>query len=171
MDEAIYTAKVNECAEVDKGADSPLTDLPLLKLRQECFTHFRLGLLKVLTAGQDNIIAVLVKLKYFSLDLLPDIRRQVTYTAHLNEGCGKEAAKANINDEATLNSFNNGTFNNTVSFLDFLYIAPCTLILCTLLGKDKASVLIFLGNDQGFDSIADFDNVFRGDIFFDGEFF
>ena len=42
VNESVYATEVNECTEVDYGADDALTDLPLLEFGEEVLTNCRL---------------------------------------------------------------------------------------------------------------------------------
>ena len=170
VNETVNTAEINECAEVHDRRHNAFTNLTLLKLRKEGLTNFRLGFLKELTTRKHNIVAVLIELENLSLNLLADVWREITNATHLNQGSWEEATKTDVNNQATLNSLNNGTFNNTVSILNLLDIAPSTLILCTLLGENKTSFLVFLSDNKGFDGVANFDNVIWINVFLDGKF-
>ena len=92
MDESVYAAEVNECAEVDDGRDDAGADLALLQLGEEGLTNFALGLLEPGTARKNNIVAVLVELDDLRFEGLADVRQQVADATHFNQRCGKEAA-------------------------------------------------------------------------------
>ena len=170
MDQAVNTAQIDKRAEVDNGGHHAFTDLALLELGQEGLTDLGLGLLEVLAAGQHHFVAVLVELQDLGLDLLTDVRRQVAEAAHLDERSRQEATQADVDDEAALDGFDDGAFDNAIGFLDLLDIAPGALILCTLLGQDKTAFLVFLGHDKGLDGVADFDDIVGIDVLLDGKF-
>ena len=170
VDQAVNTAQIDERAEVDDGGHDAFANLALLELGQEGLADLGLGLLEILAAGQHHIVAVLVELQDLGLDLLADVRGQVAHTTHLNERGRQEATQADVDDEAALDSFDDGAFDNAIGFLDLLDIAPGALILCTLLGQDKTAFLVFLGHDKGLDGVADFDDIVGIDVLLDGKF-
>ena len=149
MDQAINTAEIDESTEVNDGGHHALTDLALLELGQEGLADLGLGLLEVLATGQDHVVAVLVELKDLGLDLLADVRGQIADTTHLDERCRQEATQTDVDDEATLDSFDDSAFDNAIGFLDLLDVAPSALVLCTLLGQNQTAFLVFLGDDKG----------------------
>jgi hypothetical protein len=157
------------CTEVDDGGNDAGTDLALFQLVEERGADLGLGLLEPCTAGQHNVVAVLVQLDDFGFDLLTDVRSEVAHTAHLDEGCGQEAAQTDVEDKTTLDNLDDGTGDNTVFFLDLLDVAPGTLVLSTLLGEDQAAFFVFLGEHQGFDEIANGDNVSGINVVLDGQ--
>src|SRR6185312_4226402 len=169
VDEAVYAAEVNECTEVDDGGNNAGTNLALFQLVEERGANLGLGLLEPGTAGQNNVVAVLVQLDDLGFDLLADVGSEVAHTAHLDERCGQEAAQADVEDKTTLDHFDDGTGNDAVFFLDLLDVAPGALVLCALLGEDQAAFFVFLREDQGFDLIANGDNVAGINVVLDGQ--
>src|SRR5699024_5551952 len=94
---------------------------------------------------------------------------QVAHTAHLDERCWQEATQADVQDEATLDNLDDGTGNDAVLFLDLFDVAPSTLVLSTLLGQDQAAFLVFLGQNQGFNAVANGDNFTWVNVMLDGK--
>src|SRR6478735_4658445 len=169
VNQAVYAAQVHEGTEVDDGGNDAGTDLALFQLVEERGADLGLGLLEPCTAGQHNVVAVLVQLDDLGFDLLTDVRSEVAHTAHLDEGCGQEAAQTDVEDKTTLDNLDDGTGDNTVFFLDLLDVAPGTLVLSTLLGEDQAAFFVFLGEHQGFDLIANGDDVSGVNVVLDGQ--
>ena len=169
VDQAVNTAQIDERAEVDDGGHDAFTDLALLKLGQEGLAHFGLGLLEVLATGEDHVVAVLVELEDLGLDLLADVRGQIADTTHLDERCRQEATQTDVDDEATLDSFDDSAFDNAIGFLDLLDVAPSALVLCTLLGQNQTAFLVFLGDDKGLNGVADLDDFVRINVLLDGK--
>ena len=124
------------------------TNLALFQLVEEGRANLGLGLLKPCTAGQHNVVAVLVQLDDLGFDFLADVWSRVAHTAHLDERCWQEATQADVQDEATLDNLDDGTGNDAVLFLDLFDVAPSTLVLSTLLGQDQAAFLVFLGRPK-----------------------
>ena len=94
---------------------------------------------------------------------------EVADTTHLDERCRQEATQTDVDDEATLDRFDDGAFDNAVLFLDLLDVAPSALVLRTLLGQDQTPFLVFLGDDKGLDGVADLDDLIRIDVLLDGK--
>ncbi|EFH71148.1 conserved uncharacterized protein [Gardnerella vaginalis 5-1] len=170
VNETVNTAEVNKRTEVYDRRHNAFANLTLLKLREEGFANFGLGFLKELATRKHNIVAVLIELENLSLNLLANVWRKIAHATHLNQGSWQEAAKTDINNQAALNSFNNGTFNDAVCILNLLDVTPSTLILCTLLGENKTSFLVFLSYNKGFNGVANLDNIIWINVFFDGKF-
>ena len=72
-------------------------------------------------------------------------------------------------DEATLDSFDDGAFDNAIGFLDLLDVSPSALVLCTLLGQNQTAFLVFLGDDKGLNGVADLDDFVRINVLLDGK--
>ena len=94
---------------------------------------------------------------------------EVADATHLDEGCRQEAAQTDVDDEATLDSFDDGAFDNAIGFLDLLDVAPSALVLCTLLGQNQTAFLVFLGDDKGLNGVADLDDFVRINVLLDGK--
>ena len=169
VDQAVNAAQINECTEVDDGGHDAFANLALLELGQEGFAHFGLGLFEVLTTGEHHIVAVLVELEDLGLDGLANVRGQVADATHFDQGCRQEAAQTDVDDEATLDSFDDGAFDNAIGFLDLLDVSPSALVLCTLLGQNQTAFLVFLGDDKGLNGVADLDDFVRINVLLDGK--
>src|SRR6185437_397429 len=167
--EAVHAAEVDERAEVDDRRDDALADLALAQRVEERVTHLGLGLLEPGTAGQDHVVAVLVQLDDLGFDFLADVRCQVAHAAHLDQRCRQETAQADVEDETTLDHLDDGAGDDAVLFLDLFDVAPGTLVLSALLGQDQAAFLVLLGEDQGFDVVADGNDVTGVDVVLDGK--
>src|SRR5699024_6108023 len=146
-----------------------LADLALLQLVQELGTNLGLGLLQECTAGQNNVVTLLVELDDLGFQLLADVWLQVTDATHFDEGCWQEATQADIQDEAALDNLDNGTGNWLFLRLQLFDGAPRALVLRTLLGKDQTTFFVFLGQNQSVDLIADLDYLIWVDVVLDGQ--
>ena len=167
--ETVDAAEINEGAEVDDGRDDAGADLALLQLGEEGLANFTLGLLEPRATREHNVVAVLVQLDDLRLENLADVRLKVAHTAHLDERCGKEAAEADVDDQAALDDLDDGTFDDAIFFLDLLDGSPCTLVLCALLREDEAAFLVLLGENEGLDDISHGDHLAGVNIVLDGE--
>ena len=88
---------------------------------------------------------------------------------HFDQGCRQEAAQTDVDDEATLDSFDDGAFDNAIGFLDLLDVSPSALVLCTLLGQNQTAFLVFLSDDKGLNGVADLDDFVRINVLLDGK--
>src|SRR6266508_2212053 len=165
--QAVDAAEVHERTEVDDARDDALADLALLQLGEEVHPHLGLRLLQPRPARQDHVVAVLVELDDLGLDLLADVRLEITDAAHLDQRRRKEAAKTDVEDEAALDDLDDGAGDDAVLLLDLLDRAPRLLVLSALLGQDQTAFLVLLLEDQGLDVVADVDDVVRVDVVLD----
>ena len=148
---------------------TPLRMAPLLQLVEELAAHLGLGLLQPGAAGQHHVVAVLVQLDDLGLDLLADVRLQIADATHLDQRRGQEAAQADVEDQAALDDLDDGALDGLVLLLELLDGAPGALVLSALLGQDQAAFLVLLGEDEGFDLVADGHNLIGVDVVLDGE--
>ena len=167
--QAVDAAEIDERAEVDDRGHHTLADGALRELIEELAAHLGLGLLQPGAAGQHHVVAVVVQLDDLRLDLLADVRLQITDATHLDQRCGQEAAQADIEDQAALDDLDDGALDGLVLFLEVLDGAPGALVLRALLGQDQAAFFVLLGEDQGFDLIADGNDLVGVDVVLDGE--
>ena len=168
--ETVDATEVDERTEVDDRRHRALADLALVQVVEEVRARLRLGLLEQRTAREHDVVAVLVELEDLRLDLLTQVRGQVTDAAQLDQRCGEESAQADVDDESTLDDLDHGTGDNTVVLLDLLDVAPRTLVLGTLLREDEAAFLVLLLENQRLDLVADVDNLVGVDVVLDGKF-
>ena len=169
VDETIHAAEVDERTEADDAADNTAADLAWLEVGKELVASFLLRLFEVCTTAEHNVVAVLVELDDLGLHHLAHVGLQVANATQLDERGGKEAAKADVDNEAALDDFDDETFDHAVGFFELFDIAPGTLVLSTLLGEQQATFFVFLGQNQCFDLFAELDDVVRVDVVTDAE--
>src|SRR5262249_14832360 len=168
--QAIHAAAVDERAEVDDRGHHALTDLPLAQSVEERVPHFRLRLLEPRPAGQHHVVAVLVQLDDLGLDLLADVRLQITDPAHLHQRGRQEAAQPDVQDQPALDDLDDGARDDAVLFLDPLDGPPRPLVLRPLLGQDQAPFLVLLLQDKRLDLLSGLNDLVRVDIVLDRQF-
>ena len=110
---------------------------------------------------------MLVQLDDLGLNLLADVGLQVANATHLHQGGGQEAAQADVQDQAALDDLDDGTGDRLLVLLELLDRAPSALVLRTLLGQDQAAFLVFLGENQSVDLVADLNNLTRVNVVLD----
>ena len=82
---------------------------------------------------------------------------------------GQEAAQADVQDQAALDHFDDLAGDHFAG-LELLFDAnPCALVLGALLGEDETAVLVLLLEHQGFDLLAQADDVGRVSVLADGQ--
>src|SRR5699024_10780347 len=167
--QAINAAEIDERSEVDDRGDNALADLPLLQLGEEVLPDLGLRLLEPGTPRQDDVVAVLVELDDLGLELLADVRLQVTDAAHLDQRRGQEAAQPDVENQTALDDLDDRTGDDAVFVLDVLDRAPSALVLRPLLGQDESAFLVLLLQDKRLDLVAHGDDLLRVDVVLDGE--
>jgi hypothetical protein len=170
VNETVYATEVYECTEVDDRRNDTLTDLTLLEVNQEGAAALGLSLLKKCTARKNNVVTVLVQLEDLGFDVLAEVRSEVANATKLDERCRKESTQTDVYDQTTLNNFDNRTGNDAVCVLDLFNIAPCTLVLCALLGEDEATFFVFLLKNECLNGVANLDYLRGVNVVLDGKF-
>ena len=102
-----------------------------------------------------DVVAVLVELDDLALEHTSDERVQVAHTAQVDERRGKEAAQTDVDDETALDDLDDRTGDDLFVLLLLLDRAPRAFVLRALLGKDQATVLVLLLEDERFDLFAE----------------
>ncbi|CAB4869383.1 unannotated protein [freshwater metagenome] len=140
-----------------------------MQLGQEGLAGLTLSLLKPSAAGQHHVVAILIKFNDFRFKSFADIRQQVADSTHFNEGSWQEAPKPDVNDQSTLDYFNDQAFNDTIFFFNLFDRAPGALVLCALLRQNKSTFFIFLLQDEGFNVVAHGNYLAGINVMLDGE--
>src|SRR5204863_2011717 len=102
-------------------------------------------------------------------DVATHVRLEVAHAPQLDERCRQEAPQPDVEDEAALDDLDDRTADDPVFFLDLLDRAPRPLVLRSLLGEQKPAFLVFLLEDEGFDLVAEADDLGRVDVVADRE--
>ena len=169
VDQTVNATQVHEGPEVDDGGHDAGADLPLLQSLQEVGADLGLGLLEPGATGEDHVVAVLVQLNDLRLELAAHVGLEVANATHLHQGGGQEAAQADVQDETALDDLNDGAGDDAVLLLDALDGAPGALVLRALLAQEQTPFLVLLLQDEGFDLVADGDDLVGVDVVLDGQ--
>ncbi len=137
----------------DRG-DRALADLAHLEVGEELVAGLLLVLLEVGPARQHDVVAVLVEFDDLRVDRRADVRGEIADTTQFDERRRQETAQADVDDEATLDDFDDRTRHDGVGFLLGFDVAPGTLVLRPLLRQDEAAFLVFLGQHECLDGLA-----------------
>ena len=169
VDQPVDAAEVDERAEVHDRRDRALLDLTLLEVLEEVLAAFRLRLFEVLPARQHDVVAVAVELDDLALELLADEGVQVAHAPQVDEGRGKEAAQADVEDQPALHDFDDGAGDDPVLFHDLLDLTPGPLVLGFLDRQDQPAFFVFFLGDERLDLLADFHDLAGVDVVLDRE--
>ncbi len=116
-----------------------------------------------------DVVAVLVELDDLGLERLSDVGLQVANPTQLDERRGQEAAKAYVDDEPALDDLDDEALHDAAGLLDPFDRAPGALVLGTLFRQDEATLLVLFLEHEGFDLVADRDNLVRVEIVANGK--
>ncbi|CAB4862533.1 unannotated protein [freshwater metagenome] len=166
----IDATKVHESTKVDDRGNHTVANLTLEQSCQEVNADSRLSLLKESATRKHNVVAVFVQFNDLGFNLLAYVRLQIANSAHFDQGCGQETTKSDINDQTTLNHFNNQTFDDAVFFLNLFNVSPCAFVLCALLGQNEPAFFVLFLKDKCLNAVANFDDFIRVDVVLNGKF-
>ena len=152
------------------GATGVLEAFAGLEVGQEAVAAFLLRFLEECTTAEHNVVAILVEFDDLGLHRLADVREQVAHAAQFDERCRQKAAQANVDDEPALDDFDDWALDGAVGLFDLLDRAPRTLVLRPLLAENEAAFLVFLGENQRFDRLAELDDLVGVDVVANAEF-
>ncbi len=161
------SADLDEGAEVDDGRDGAAAALALVQALQELLAALALGLLEEGPAGQDHVVPVAVQLDDLALEQLADVGVEVADPAKLDQRRGQEPAEADVQDQAALDHFDHRSGDGLAGLHDVLDPAPRALVLGALLGEDQAALLVLLLENQGFERVAELDDLGGIDVLAD----
>ena len=130
VDQTVDAAEIDERTEVDDRGHDALADLALGELVEELAAHLGLGLLQPLTAGQHDVVAVLVELDDLRVELTADVRLQVADATHLDQRRRQEATEADVQDEAALDDLDDGAGDDAPSSSLTFSIVPHARSYC-----------------------------------------
>jgi hypothetical protein len=148
---------------------TPLRISPGFRLTRKFAALLALGLLEPCPPRQHDVVAVLVELDDLRLECLADVGLQVAHPAQLDERRRKEAAQADVDDEAALHDLDDRAAYDAAGLLDLLDRAPGPLVLRALLRQDEAALFVLLLENERLDLLADRDDLMRVDVVADRE--
>ena len=170
MNESVHATEVDECTECDNRRHLAVTNLARLEVVEEVVASFLLVLFQESATRQHNVVAVAVEFNDLCVDDLADVWLKVAHAAKFYKRCRQESTKADVDDESTLDNFDDGSVYNAVVFLLALNFAPGLFVLSTLLRKNKTSFFVFKSKNKRFNLFAECHNVVRVDIVLDCQF-
>ena len=169
VDESIHATKVHEGTEVHHRGHDTLAALAGLQVGEEVPTLLLLRLFEPCTTRQHHVVAVAVEFDDLGLDGLADVGLELAHSTEFHQRCGEESTQTNVDDEATLDHFDDRAGNHLALVLELFNGCPGALVLRTLLGQDEATFLVLLLEHQGFNLVTEADDVGRVDVVANGE--
>ena len=142
MNESVHAAEINERTEGDNRRDLSMTNFAGLEIVEEVIASFLLVLFKEGTTGKNNVVAIAIELDDLGVDCHADVWLKIANATKFNKRCRKESAKSDVDDESTLNDFDDGSVNNAFFFLFLLDLAPSLFVLSALLRKNEATLFV-----------------------------
>ncbi len=169
VDEPVHAAEIDKRAERNDRGHSALTDFANFEVREKLVASLFLVLFEVGPTREDDIVTVLIELDDLRVNLCADIGRKVPNATKLNERCWQEATQTDVNNEATLNYFNDWTGDDLVSLFLGLDVTPSALVLSTLLREKEPTLFVFHREHEGFNDLAHRDHFAGVDVVTDAE--
>src|SRR5205085_6641111 len=130
-----------------------------------------LRLLEERAAREDHVVAVAIELDDLRLELLTDERMEIANPSQVDQGRGKEAAQADVEDQAALDDLDDGAGDRSALRHHAFDPTPGALVLRALLGEDEAALLVLLLENEGLDVVADLHDLTGVDVVADRELF
>src|SRR5829696_6203396 len=127
VDQAVDTFEVDEGAEVDEVGDGAPDDHALFERSQDALALLLALLLENGAPGQYDIVAAPVQLDYLALEPLAQERIEVPYAPDVDEARWQEAPQPDVEDQAPLHHFNNGSLDGALVVVCILDAVPGTL--------------------------------------------
>src|SRR5438067_948731 len=155
VDEAIDPVEVHEGAEVDDVGDLALHDHARLEPAEDLLANLLALLLEHRAPREHDVVAAAVELDHLALEGLPLELVEVVDAANVHERGGKEAANAEVEDQAALDHLDHGPLDGLPGLGRGLDLAPGLLEAGALLRQEQAALLVLLGEHEGVHTLAE----------------
>jgi hypothetical protein len=162
VNESVHATQVHEGPKVDHRRDDAVTTLAGLQVREEVAALFFLGLFEPGATREHHVVAVAVEFDDLGLDGLADVGLEFAHATQLHQGRGQEAPKSDVDDESTLDDFDDDALDDLVAVLQLFDVGPRLLVLGALLREDQATLLVLFLENQALDALAQRDDLAEG---------
>src|SRR5947209_3825311 len=102
VDQTVHPVEIDERAEVDDVRDLPFHDVARIEPVEDRLAHLLALVLEDSAARQDDVVARAVELDHLAAQLLTEELVEVLDAADVDERRRKEAAHAEVEDQASL---------------------------------------------------------------------
>ena len=162
--------EVDEGPEVHEVGDGAPDDHALLERGQDALALLLALLLEHGAPGQNYVVAAPVQLDDLALQLLAQERVEVPDAPDVDEARGQEAPQPDVQDQAALHHLDDGSLDGALVVVGLLDAVPGPLEGGPLGREDETPVGVLLLHDEGFEALAELDDVVRVCALADGEF-
>ena len=170
MNQSVDAVEIDEGAEVNDVRNLTFDDEPRLELIEDLLALTLACLFEHGAAREDDVVALPVDLDHLADDLRVQELVELSYAADVNKRGGKEAANTEVDDQATLDDFDDRALDCFAGLGGGLNAAPSLLEAGALLRNDQATFLILLRENEHVDLFAEL-NLFAGiDVLADRKF-
>ena len=161
VEQAVNAAQINERTVVGDVLDDALDDGAFLERLEELGAFFAHVGFDDGAAGDDNVVALTIKLNDLEFEGLAFVRRRVLDRTGVDERTREEGANAVGHDgETALDLARDRTGDELARFESLFEVHPGGEALGLVAGKDRVAVAVFNGLDGNRDEVARLDGDF-----------
>ena len=162
MEQAVHPVQVHEGTEIGDVLDNALADLANLDFRKQLLLLLAAPILQQLSAGENDIAAILVDLENLELELPVQEIVRIANRQNIQLGTRQERIDADIDDHAALHAALDNAFDKPAFLAGFKDPIPAPLLLGLGLAEHDHAVVVFQSFQKHFDVVA---HLNLGDIF------
>ncbi len=164
VDQPVHPVEIDERAEVDDVRDGALDDVARVEPIEDRLTHLLALVLEDGAAREDDVVARAVELDDLAPELLAEELVEVLHPSDVDERRRKEAADAEIEDQAALDDLDHPAVDRLSALGCCLDRLPGELEARALLREEQAPLRVLLRHHQRVDLVADRHLVGRIDV-------
>ena len=164
MEEAVEAVEVEEGTEFGEVFDAALHLGALFEVGEKLGPLLVAFLLDEFTAGEDDVLAVLVEFDDAALDFLAHELAEVLGRIDVDLGGGQEGFDADVDGEAALDDALDDAFDGLVGLAELDDFFPVLLLGGLLAGEDDKAVLVLETLKEHLDLAADGEVVGRAEF-------
>src|SRR5687768_2610194 len=163
MDETIDPLEVDEGAEVDDVRDRPGDDVAWREPVEDRLPHLLPLLFEDGATRENDVVAAPVQLDHLAAERLAQELVEILDTADVHQGGGKEAAHAEVENEAAFHDLDHDPVDGLAALGRRLDPLPGHLEAGALLRQDEPALGVLLRHDERVDLVPDLHLVGRVD--------
>src|SRR2546430_14620966 len=159
VDQTVHPVEVDERAEVDDVRDLPFDDIARMEQVEDRLAHLLALVLEDGASRQDDVVARAVELDHLAAQLLTEELVEVLDAADVDERRWKEAAHAEVEDQASLDDLDHLPRHGLAGLGGPLDPLPRELEARPFLREDQTAFGVLLREHERVDLLADRDLV------------
>src|SRR5215212_2200593 len=159
VDQTVDALQVDEGPEVDEVGDGAPDDHALFEGGQDTLALLLALLLEDGAPRKNDVVAAPVQLDDLAFQPLAEERVEVPDAPYVDQARWQKAPQPDVQDQASLHYLDHGPLDGALVVVGLLDAVPGPLESSPLGRQDEAPVGVLLLHDQGFEALAELDDV------------